>query len=66
MNLVAIEVLKRELGNVEDNLYRAHLQQRNDASWVSANGESVGHVIMSYQNRAATLRESLRQLQEGR
>lgn len=39
----------RVLGALDDNLYRAKLQQRADPDWRTGNGESVDSMIAGYQ-----------------
>jgi hypothetical protein len=39
MNKAAEHAVRLALGNAEDNLHRAKLQQKADPNWVSGNGQ---------------------------
>lgn len=49
MTLTVEAVVRKELGNIDDNLYRAKLQQRRDSDWTTGNGKSIDSLIAGYQ-----------------
>ncbi len=61
MNKAGRDALKNALGNAEDNLYRAKLQQRAMPDWTSGNGEPVQDLITGYQKLVDELKEALKE-----
>jgi hypothetical protein len=45
------ELLRREIGSVDENIYRAGLQKKSNPNWICGNGESIDDVIAGYQKR---------------
>lgn len=41
--------VRTALGNAEDNLARAKMQQRADPEWTSGNDETIDQVVAGYQ-----------------
>ena len=61
---LAVKALKRELGNAEDNLYRAKLQQKASSDWKSGNGESIDEVVNQYQRHRDELAAAVAELEK--
>lgn len=55
MNAVE-KAVRHSLGNAEDNLARAKMQERADPTWRSGNDESIQEVVASYQAHADKIR----------
>ena len=60
---LALAALKRELGNAEDNLYRAKMQQRASSDWRSGNGETIDEVVAQYQRHRDELAAAVAELE---
>ena len=49
-NLVRIDrAVQSALINIEDDLYRARLQQRNNPNYVTGNGEHISDIVRHYE-----------------
>jgi len=49
-NLVRIDrAVQSALINIEDDLYRARLQQRNNPNYVTGNGERISDIVRHYE-----------------
>jgi len=57
-----IRITKNALGQIEDNLYRANMQLKADASWVSGSGQTIEEYILELEKDAAPLRVEIERL----
>lgn len=60
MNEVQKRAIRTAIGNMEDNLYRAKMQQHAMPTWMSGNGETIDQVIAGYQKELDALKEGER------
>jgi len=65
MNQAGIDAIKKEMGYLEDNMYRYKLQQKASPGWVSGNDEPIGDIIAWHENELKKLREALNEAKQG-
>lgn len=62
MSSPVVNALKREIGNINDNIARAEHQRAANPHWISGNGETIDEVLSAYRDQRRILVEDARDL----
>lgn len=60
---LAVRALRREMGNVGDNLYRFRIQERADPNHRTGNGEPIASIIAKLEDEQRQLAKAIEDIE---